>query len=315
MSHYGYRSLSLVIVLSCASLHADDPKPQERDKWNLQADPSLKALSESTETSSNANANETHTLADFAREELRGQEEAEKRDPWLEAVLQNGKAEKAKEEAKKNKKTSGVDTDANANETDPWLQAVLNTEIAKEEASKGTKSSLDTNGKHDYLMKKLKELGPLALFGLAGFVFVFYLVVPWVQKIRRDSASIRNDKENPKQRKHRETEYRRGFVKLNRRQRVVLCVGLAVAAGMGLFPPWESRVSFARAVYDAEGYHFIAFKGSIKGLIPDKEWGWRIDTTTLWVQWISVAFATAAAVIILGDWSAHGKKRSSTRNA
>jgi len=93
-------------------------------------------------------------------------------------------------------------------------------------------------------------------------------------------------------------------MKLNSSQRVSLLVGLAVAVAMGLFPPWEKRAGWTE-LFIAEGHHLITFKGSIPRLNRRASsrvdaGGWRIDTTTICVQWMTVALATAAAMVFFG---------------
>lgn len=119
---------------------------------------------------------------------------------------------------------------------------------------------------------------------------------------------------------------------LNRRQRFALFVGLVVAVVMGLFPPWMMKVNTG---YVAQGYNFIAHE-----LIPlehfssdpsdspiskkSKKNSWierreeqelvrrlsRMDTALLWTQWFTLAFATTAIVVFLGDWSRRNTERT-----
>ena len=79
-------------------------------------------------------------------------------------------------------------------------------------------------------------------------------------------------------------------------QRLVLKVGLVVAAVAGLFPPWQ--VDMAAAVTGARGivgvgHHFIL--GTYHY--------WRIDYAGLFVTWVVVALVTGAVVALMGGRS------------
>lgn len=106
---------------------------------------------------------------------------------------------------------------------------------------------------------------------------------------------------------------------------MALFFGLVVAVVMGLYPPWEEKEGSG---YHARGYRYITHElrslghyrinqSRTKEQIADDRKAFihwyeavttgrllsRIDTTLLCVQWLTAAFATAAAVTLLGDWS------------
>lgn len=127
-------------------------------------------------------------------------------------------------------------------------------------------------------------------------------------------------------------------MKLNKGQRLAVFGGLVAAVMMGPFPPWEQHIlepfphpsmwkmgtealdmvhgnadieqGWAGVVllHGTAGYHFIGrdrppknFRGKGRFLLGvQTAVGWRMDAKRLFAQWFTVAFATAAAVILLG---------------
>ena len=73
-------------------------------------------------------------------------------------------------------------------------------------------------------------------------------------------------------------------------QRLILKVGLVVAAVAGLFPPWEVDIGAGGGII-GRGHHFIM---GIHG-------AWRIDYAGLLVSWAVAALVTGATYA-LASW-------------
>ena len=76
---------------------------------------------------------------------------------------------------------------------------------------------------------------------------------------------------------------------MNRKQIIVLWIGIAAIVFMGIVPPWV--VSIQGAI-EQRGYGFI--------LIPPEKYC-HINTSRLYVQWIMVAVATGGFIVTFKD--------------
>lgn len=72
---------------------------------------------------------------------------------------------------------------------------------------------------------------------------------------------------------------------MNRKQRWVVAVGLAVCAGMAVVPPWKHYSSMTNSVSTA----YEVFWNGVGAL----------DVTRLAVQWVAVAFLTGVFAVLL----------------
>jgi hypothetical protein len=77
---------------------------------------------------------------------------------------------------------------------------------------------------------------------------------------------------------------------MNKKQKIIILIGILITVAMGLFPPWLHTV-----VLDglpATGYYHWLF---YKPPIDDIYW-MRIDTWLLYLQWLIVTVAVAIMV-------------------
>jgi hypothetical protein len=82
---------------------------------------------------------------------------------------------------------------------------------------------------------------------------------------------------------------------MNKKQKIVLWIGIAVIVVMGIFPPWVHRGG--PGVEKSAGYSFI-----LNG--PESyAFGWfaRPDISRLFIQWVIVAVITAGLIITVKD--------------
>jgi hypothetical protein len=98
---------------------------------------------------------------------------------------------------------------------------------------------------------------------------------------------------------------------MNKKQKVVLLVGVAIIVLMGLIPPWYYhvvRTEDQRIAFEGEGgYAFLfsppsfSLKSSSHYPFEDPRAISRINLSRLLVQWAVVAIATAGIVLVLKD--------------
>ena len=90
---------------------------------------------------------------------------------------------------------------------------------------------------------------------------------------------------------------------MNRKQMVVLWVGLSIFLLIGIFPPWLYTSVWGEGIHPEKdaGYYFI--------LIPPKPekslMGIKLDVQRLCVQWIIVSVATGGFILTF-----RGKKKT-----
>ncbi|HUV40775.1 MAG TPA: hypothetical protein VMW23_03180 [Sedimentisphaerales bacterium] len=93
---------------------------------------------------------------------------------------------------------------------------------------------------------------------------------------------------------------------MNRKQKIVLWIGIGLFVVMGLFPPWATKLSNNRQVNS--GYAFICTPppiielnttGKIFG--PFKSCGAHIDISRLCLQWAMVSVVAGGLIITFKD--------------
>jgi hypothetical protein len=84
---------------------------------------------------------------------------------------------------------------------------------------------------------------------------------------------------------------------LNSKQRAIILVGLAIIAIMSLFPPWifVFKTQYVLSEKPSD-YYFIANPPSTPDF--DARIGYRIDTTRLAVQWVTIIVAVGFGLIL-----------------
>jgi len=94
---------------------------------------------------------------------------------------------------------------------------------------------------------------------------------------------------------------------MNRKQQIVLLIGLAVILLMGLFPPWRGFVKTTVPVYEQNAGYAFLFNPPEKGRLAngyEPEFPYRepnINFSFLATQWCIVAALTAFVAVWLHD--------------
>lgn len=103
-------------------------------------------------------------------------------------------------------------------------------------------------------------------------------------------------------------------MRMNKKQRIIIIIGLGIILLMGLIPPWKCAISvpkFTRVERPA-GYGFIFYppspvevakSGEFESSFMSKPsyWSVRLDVTRLFIQWAVVAIAMAGICLVLKE--------------
>ena len=99
---------------------------------------------------------------------------------------------------------------------------------------------------------------------------------------------------------------------MNKNQRLVVMIGIALIVFMGLFPPWTHTYK-ARTTYSEEpaGYSFIASPPRPKRINPWYGYGIKIDISRLLIQWVVVITASGCGVLLTNKRKDENDKQNS----
>jgi len=104
-------------------------------------------------------------------------------------------------------------------------------------------------------------------------------------------------------------------MRMNKKQRTIIIIGLGIILLMGVIPPWKCAFSLAHLsrLERPAGYGFIFYPPSPVTVAKSKEflsdgdmrnpsfWSVRLDTTRLFIQWVVVAIAVAGLCLVLKE--------------
>jgi hypothetical protein len=101
---------------------------------------------------------------------------------------------------------------------------------------------------------------------------------------------------------------------MNKKQRIIIIIGVGIILLMGLIPPWKCAFSVPRLPHleRLAGYGFIFYPPSPVGVVRSGEfgesiisnpsyWSVRPDITRLFIQWVVVAIAVAGICLFLKE--------------
>lgn len=87
---------------------------------------------------------------------------------------------------------------------------------------------------------------------------------------------------------------------MNRKQKIVVGIGLAIILAMGLFPPWLNTVSFQGTIAKKPaGFSFLFHPPDI--ISDDEFYGVILDSTRLLVQWFLVILVAGGLILIFKE--------------
>lgn len=84
---------------------------------------------------------------------------------------------------------------------------------------------------------------------------------------------------------------------INKNQRLIIIIGMAIIVFMGLFPPWTYTFK-VQSIYSEKpaGYSFIASPPAKNS--NDQRQGIKIDMSRLLIQWVVVIAASGCGVLL-----------------
>lgn len=86
-------------------------------------------------------------------------------------------------------------------------------------------------------------------------------------------------------------------MRINKDQRLIIMIGMAIIVCMGLFPPWTYTFK-ATSIFSEEpaGYSFIASPPARRN--TNLRHGIKIDTSRLLIQWVVAIFASGCGILL-----------------